>query len=535
VVKIKISHSFIRLVFRLKSNLTSYCPINPLLFSLQLFPPNVNSAREMSKPPIKISQQSHIVKIAVELEGRQAQLIEFNQTIPLAGIIQQLANEWKLLDSENYALKFCEQNNKNYDYVTEKNRNEVKNGSVLKLFHSPSKAANDILNTLRTGSPTDITKELENLSTLSSDITFALEFIKEKGMDSVIEIIEFDKGMGDMLIYALLSFIELMDNGNLSWDILTQSFINRIIQFLNLHGQIPKEVIESALSILENIVQSSSNASLVERSVTFDNLLKLLNDSSSSVVQQNSIALTNALFIKGDASKRIQISDLFATKGRNVILTNVIGNGTTIGSEMAHQLYVLQTLTLGLLERRMMTSSTNNLNEVHDNIRELLRVAFDDSMDGSSQEGTNKRHSTVSYKKLGFRSDVNPASDFSETPPGILALDCMIYFARHYAQNYTKVVHENSCRNDEKECPFGRTSIELVKLLCEILKIGDTPLEQGTDFHQMFFTHDHAFEEFYCISILVLYKTWKDMRATSEDFQKVFSVVKEQVGYPILS
>lgn len=104
----------------------------------------------------------------------------------------------------------------------------------------------------------------------------------------------------------------------------------------------------------------------------------------------------------------------------------------------------------------------------------------------------------------------------------------MIYFARNYSQHYTKVVHENSCRADEYECPFGRTSIELVKVICEILKIGESS-DQVKDFHPMFFTHDHPFEEFFCICIVALNKTWKDMRATNEDFSKVFDVVREQI------
>ena len=44
------------------------------------------------------------------------------------------------------------------------------------------------------------------------------------------------------------------------------------------------------------------------------------------------------------------------------------------------------------------------------------------------------------YKKLGFKCDVNPAMDFAEScPPGLLALDCMIYFARNHTESYTKV------------------------------------------------------------------------------------------------
>lgn len=44
--------------------------------------------------------------------------------------------------------------------------------------------------------------------------------------------------------------------------------------------------------------------------------------------------------------------------------------------------------------------------------------------------------------------------------------------------------------------------------------------ETCNDFHPMFFTHDRSFEEFFCICIQLLNKTWKEMRATSEDFNK---------------
>ena len=45
----------------------------------------------------------------------------------------------------------------------------------------------------------------------------------------------------------------------------------------------------------------------------------------------------------------------------------------------------------------------------------------------------------------------------------------------------------------------------------------------------MFFNHDHPFEELFCTCLVVVTKTWKEMRATVEDFTKVFSVVREQI------
>ncbi|KAI2595163.1 ELMO2 isoform 18, partial [Pan troglodytes] len=48
-------------------------------------------------------------------------------------------------------------------------------------------------------------------------------------------------------------------------------------------------------------------------------------------------------------------------------------------------------------------------------------------------------------------------------------------------------------------------------------------------YHPMFFTHDRAFEELFGICIQLLNKTWKEMRATAEDFNKVMQVVREQI------
>ncbi|XP_044750351.1 engulfment and cell motility protein 1 isoform X1 [Coccinella septempunctata] len=365
-------------------------------------------------------KDSYIVKIAVEMTDQVAQLIEFNQKQPLSGIIQELCNGWNLSDPEQYALQFNENNNKNY--ITEKNRNEIKNGSILRLQFSPSKTAQDILQKLQNGTPEEKSRAVE----------------KEIPIGSLVE-----------------------------------------------HLQ------------------------------------------ATPVVQQNAVALINALFLKADMVKRRSLAATLGSKQfRMCIQHNILQTGAAEGAEMAHQLYVLQTLMLSLLEQRMSTKMDPQDQDGHDKIKELRRIAFDSESAGGTRLPTG---STRDYKKLGFKNDINPALDFTETPPGLLALDCMIYFARNHPESYIKLVLENSCRADEHECPFGRASVELVKILCELLKIGESPSEQGASFQPLFFTHDHPFEECYCICILLLNKTWKEMRATSEDFCKVASVVREQI------
>lgn len=74
------------------------------------------------------------------------------------------------------------------------------------------------------------------------------------------------------------------------------------------------------------------------------------------MVQQNTIALINALLSRADVTKRrTLVSTLTSKEVRTAIQNYILQNGATKGAEMAHQLYVLQTLMLGLLEQRMMT------------------------------------------------------------------------------------------------------------------------------------------------------------------------------------
>lgn len=470
-----------------------------------------------------VQKDSSVVKIAVESAGQVAQLIEFDQRQPLSVIIQELCSVWDISDPESYSLQFSENNNEKY--ITEKNRYDVRNGSVLRLEHSPSKTASDILDKINNDIPEEsIIEALEKLSRLSRDVTFAVDFINKQGLTTLITRIEAEKYKGTALAYTLKSFVELMEHGILTWDIVETPFINKVASYVNNHATIDS-ITKFSLSILENIVMNSSaKCGQVEKEVTFPNLVKHLQNMNQQI-QQNAMALINALVLKADMPKRRAAAATLQCKQiRHVFLTNVIQATDQVGTEMAHQLYVFQTLMLSLLEQRMMTKMDNMDQDAQSKITELHEIAFESDISPKKQGLLSK-----DYKKLGFKCDINPTMDFAETPPGMLALDCMVYFARNHSESYTKIVLENSYRTDEHECPFGRTSVELVKTLCEILKIGEVPSEHDQTYHPMFFTHDHPFEEFYCASIILLNKTWKEMRATTEDFVKVFSVVKEQI------
>uniref|UniRef100_A0A8C3V1F7 Engulfment and cell motility 1 n=1 Tax=Catharus ustulatus TaxID=91951 RepID=A0A8C3V1F7_CATUS len=364
---------------------------------------------------------------------------------------------------------------------------------------------------------------LKDLANYSRDVTFAQEFINLDGISLLTQMVESGTDFGDMLSFTLTAFVELMDHGIVSWDTFSVAFIKKIASYVNKFAS-DISILQRSLAILESMVLNSHDLyQKVAQEITIGQLIPHLQGTDQEI-QMYTIAVINALFLKAPDDKRQEMANILAQKQlRSIILTHVIRTQRAINNEMAHQLYVLQVLTFNLLEDRVMTKMDPQDQAQRDIIFELRRIAFDAESEPNNSSGSmEKRKSmyTRDYKKLGFINHVNPAMDFTQTPPGMLALDNMLYFAKHHQDAYIRIVLENSSREDKHECPFGRSSIELTKMLCEILKVGELPSETCNDFHPMFFTHDRSFEEFFCICIQLLNKTWKEMRATSEDFNK---------------
>uniref|UniRef100_UPI00398ED5E8 engulfment and cell motility protein 2 isoform X3 n=1 Tax=Pristiophorus japonicus TaxID=55135 RepID=UPI00398ED5E8 len=443
---------------------------------------------------------SDIVKVAIEWPGANAQLIEIDQKKPLIAIIREVCDGWSLPNPEHYTLRYADGTQL---YITEKTRNEIKNGTILRLATSPTRAARQLLERIQSSNLDSRLDALKELAKLSADATFATEFINMEGIFILTLLVEsgtnnlLDKfSFGEMLAFTLTAFLELMDHGIVSWDMISTAFIKQIASYVN-QTTVDASILQRSLAILESMVLNSQNLyRKVAEEITVGQLTAHLQVSNQEI-QTYAIALINALFLKAPEDRRQEMSNVLAQKQlRSIILNHIIRGNRPIKTEMAHQLYVLQVLTFNLLEERMMTKMDPQDQAQRDIIFELRRIAFDAESDPNSSSSLEKRKAmyTRDYKMLGFM-----------------------------------IVLENSSREDKHECPFGRSSIELTKMLCEILQVGELPNEGCNEYHPMFFTHDRAFEEFFCICIQLLNKTWKEMRATSEDFNKVMQVVREQI------
>uniref|UniRef100_A0A3B3Y7Y2 ELMO domain-containing protein n=1 Tax=Poecilia mexicana TaxID=48701 RepID=A0A3B3Y7Y2_9TELE len=450
-----------------------------------------------------------IVKVAIEWPGANAQLIEMDQKRPLSSIIREVCDGWSLSGSEQFALRYADGPQL---YITEQSRGDIKNGTILRLAISPARAARQLLERIQSHGIDARLEALKELAKLSADPTFAAEFINMEGIGTLARLVEsgthfFSPSFGEMLAFTLTAFLELMDHGIVSWDLISLSFIKQIAGYVN-QPMVDVSILQRSLAILESMVLNSHSLyHRVAQEITVGQLIGHLQVSNQEI-QTYAIALINALFLKAPEDRRQEMASTLAQKHlRSIILNHVIRGNRPIKAEMAHQLYVLQVLTFNLLEERMMTKMDPNDQAQRDIIFELRRIAFDGDTDPT---GTEKRKAmyTKDYKMLGF----------TVTWPGLNLSFCL-----------WQIVLENSSREDKHECPFGRCAIELTRMLCEILQVGELPNEGCNDYHPMFFTHDRAWEEFFCVCIQLLNKTWKEMRATAEDFNKVMQVVREQI------
>ncbi|NXJ65296.1 ELMO3 protein, partial [Rostratula benghalensis] len=474
-----------------------------------------------------------VVKIAIQMVGAIPQLIDLQQTKPLASVVKDVCNAWSLPNAEHYALQYADGRQ---TYITESNRGEIKNGSILRLATSPGQEAERLYGGIRSNNVDVKTDSLKKLASLSQDVTFAQEFINRNGLQQIFYIVEEGNATDEMLAHTLTAFMELMEHDFVSWETLGTDFIKKIVSYINMNA-VDASVQQLSLSVLENVVskttwKTSHTFELVKKEVTLDRLLTHLQVTNAQL-QLKAMALLIALLLAATDTERQEMMDYLREKNiRQFIYKNIIHSSEPLADEMAHYLYVLQSVSLNLCERRMRTSMDPYSQEQRELLQSLRQTAFELESEGPAGTSSTERRRSLcakEFRKLGFVNNSNPAEDLCRAPPGLLALDNMVYFSRHTPNVYSRFVLENSSREDKHECPFARSSIQLTLILCEILHIGEPCSETAQAFYPMFFGQDHFFEELFCICIQLVNKTWKEMRATQEDFDKVLQVVREQI------
>ncbi|CDQ61636.1 unnamed protein product [Oncorhynchus mykiss] len=471
-------------------------------------------------------QQKDIVKIAIQMPGAYPQLIQLDQKKPLSAVIKEVCDGWNLPGPDNYALQYADGVQ---TYITESNRLDIKNGCILRLTKAPGRCAEDLYKGIQSSDSDVRCDSLKQLACVSTDVTFAQEFISRNGHSLLVKIVEDAHEAPLIMAHTLTGFMELMDHGIVSWENVSAVFIKKIASFVNA-TVLDASIQQVSLAILESMVLSSSSLfQQVKQEVTLERLISQLQVTDQQI-QTKAMALLMALLQTAGHADRQELFVFLGKKNlRQYIYKNIIHSSASVGDEMAHYLYVLQSVTLNHLESRMRMPLDSYNQDQREILHGLRQAAFETESENSLSHERRRSLCAKEFKKLGFSNNSNPGQDLLRAPPGLLALDTMAHFASRYPDAYSRFVLENSSREDKHECPFARSSIQLTLILCEILSIGEPPSETGSDYHPIFFAQDQLLDELFCICIQLLNKTWKEMRATQEDFDKVMQVVREQI------
>ncbi|KAJ7365084.1 hypothetical protein OS493_007730 [Desmophyllum pertusum] len=354
------------------------------------------------------------VKLAIEKEGQLPLLTAFDQSRPLDDIIREVCSNWSLPIPEQYAFQYSDYN----CYITQENRTGIKNGAVLKLTLSPAKLAQETFERLQSSNPDEKRNSLITLSSIAEDSTFASEFIKRNGLGLLISMVEGKPESNESLANCLTSFQELMDHGEVSWDILTHGFIKNLTVFVNKKSPVDATVLKRCLSILEAVSTNSPTFyPIVEKEVIFENLVLHLKNPNQDI-QLCGIALINSLFMQ--TKNKRQFADTLSRKGvRTYIMNDIIRDSRVIKSEMEHQLYVYQSLIFRSVLVDMMFTRGNTQNQsLFESLDTLRHVVFESDIVASSSGRPLSQAGELSkdFKRLGFVNIDSPANDFSEAP-----------------------------------------------------------------------------------------------------------------------
>lgn len=473
------------------------------------------------------SRELVAIKVGVKT-SKGAQLVKLDLTSPLRETVADLCQQGGLSMAEHYSLAFAGGKGGKTGYICEENKQTVRNGDLLQLVPSPCVVRKEIIDKLSFAPLDEKTLALGVLLNHSSDPVFAVDFIGNNGHRLLLSALEGGLYKGPLLCKVLQCLQELIEHNLITWDVLSEKCLNRIVKETNSLGALHAQTMEVCLSVLESVVNSSRDAyEVVFAGLPWERYAHFIVEGSIAMLK-NSVALLNTLFVKGNRNQQLQIEEAISRYNMKVSIWKKLTKKGNVDMELAQVLYMLQSLLLNAYEekRRATLDISNPL--LTEKLQLLLKFGFCINAEDVDVKQRGSRRFSTEYTALGFRHVAAPLKDFVY-PTGKFALENLCYFAENHSASFARVVQENVCCSPQHRCPLTQSSIMLSELLCRIFRIGEPVSEEGT-FYLMFYSHDRFFEELFSVCMVLVFKTWREMRATTEDIHKVLSIVNEQIA-----
>ena len=261
-------------------------------------------------------------------------LFTYDPSKPLEYLVQSSAQTFQLPPPyENYALLLTETSGALYPhYITEDNRKEIINGSVLEIYHSPKEFITILMNTAQNA--VDTSQRLELMLQIlkhSSDPVFVNEFHSQQGTQWLFSTVQNKELSRELHSCGLEIFNKIMEHEIVQWNCIDKQFIDSVFSNVyrieNLDDEIERKILVNSLTLLESALQFAPEKFLseIEKNFALPNLMKLLKNDKHVLIQQAVLAFINCYLTKIELSrKQAVIGTLTSRPFKETILQYVV-------------------------------------------------------------------------------------------------------------------------------------------------------------------------------------------------------------------
>ncbi|TFK75020.1 hypothetical protein BDN72DRAFT_955358 [Pluteus cervinus] len=463
-------------------------------------------------------------------------------TLTVEDVVRQLCINLKIKEPHSsFALR-----DETDELVTNDNlRKKIKGKVNLKLVNAPAREARDIAEKLRQRNEKNLKLTLFSLQKFIREEQFAREFLNNDGLAELVEVIYSTNG--NTLAYALTAMQNLMEL-EYGWSTLDGNFIFRVVQILS-SPQSLINVCRPATAILKKLVEADP--------------VNMPGPQAASSSKSPPAPPPDSVYQYGFS---VVFEQMRKERGMLETVINRLGSADTamaqysmmlINSLLSHASDTRWEEFIGELERlnvrkavarRMNLHTTEDLTScILDFQANMIRVTYrkkttpvdpeadpiqGDALDfiwesSGLQVEQNAGGHPLKWRNLGFESE-DIVHEFHEV--GVLGLECLHKFVQGDPE-FSKVVLEQLSRPEERRCPIGKASNEVVELLSEHWAIFAPGYSTSTTFQPFFMDFHRA----HSLATRFFFRMWSESGAATGDFTRVVALVRSQVKVALRS
>lgn len=332
------------------------------------------------------------LRVAVDING-EIHLKKINLGLDLEESLELISAEHNLpYGPEKYALVLCTEKCPTIEgtmYMTEENKHEVKNGTMLKFTSSAKARINSLIKNM------DKLEVLERIADLAKDRVVLKELSNQQVIKKVEEITQEPIRKIKKYIYCFRILEQGLVMGYI--DSISDEGVAKLLDFVSSEEKLLNG---AALLSLRLLTLLSKKRKLRFPQTLLQDILPHIWDRDSPETQQAALGLLNSLFLHSNNEQELHSVYKFLSSETMIryIRENILSG--VLHKEMKHQLYVYQTIVLKKYNNRLrtlilegeeifqmlQTAATSHFYEL-----DKFSVHLDEIFDGSERQKMKKK------------------------------------------------------------------------------------------------------------------------------------------------